>query len=197
MICSSVSPAASFSRISSRICAASSAGESATLSFWHTGQRKRAAIAAARASRSFAVAGPAARSNTVMTRMTQSLREARGPKPEARPLSLGRTGATPQQRLDLRGQLILGHGAGVFGNDASCLVNHERFRNAVDAVVYGDLPAGVHSVGKRLSESVEKFSGRLVLILDVHPHHGDSAAAVPLPNPLQVGRLLVAGWKAP
>src|SRR5206468_10138501 len=139
-------------------------------------------MAGARACGPSAAAIPAARSVTAMTSAT--------PIRHARLLWRCAIGVR-QERLDLRRERLFCRRASVFMDDAALPVDEECLRHAVHAVVDRYRPQAIDAVGKRQPEPGDEVARQSVLVLDVHPDHGEAAVAVPVPNSLQVGRFFV------
>src|SRR3990172_318052 len=102
-----------------------------------------------------------------------------------------------RQIVDFRPQPLLRDRAVVLPDNAPLLIDDERLGDAIDTEVDAHPPRLVHPVGERLLEAADELAGGTFAILDVHPDDHHAAVAVLLPDALQAGRFLIAGWITP
>src|SRR5471032_1490935 len=185
VICSSLIPAFSFSRIWFFKSIASSARESAMVWFWHTRQRNSSASAITRfSSAGSGTAGGASLASTVPARMS----------PNSSASILRIAVEFPHQRQDLVAHDLRGDGTDALVADHAGLVDDIGFGNPIHAVIDADAAVtviGGDLVGVSQARQPGESVGALVLVVQSeHRHH---AAA----REFQDGAVLFAARYAP
>src|SRR5262245_16413482 len=157
----SVLPSLSSSRMRLFRSTASAACESARVWFWHTRQRSSSASAMTRFSRiGLSCEKPGAEMNRAMKKKTLCTLQLLHERQDAIAHDLGRESADA---------LVADH---------ALLVDDERFRHAVDAVIHAEpAVAVVKRHGEGVAEARQPGEGLAALVLVVEAHHRRGAAA--------------------